>query len=484
MIRAFSFLQRHPQSGILYFRKRIPRRHRFAFGGRHEVKRSLGTCDKNIALPKAMMLYVELQAKFNEFEEESNMGDGPYIGKITVGDLDVKSGTVKGLDVDFGGDSEKELAAALAIVQEIRGGGEGQPPIARNAPQDGNVKSEKLSIVCEKYRKEKSLEGSWSKKTEEEQEATHGFLIQVCGNVEASTVRTVEARKMKEILLKLPPNRTKGKYAGKTIKQIIAMDPGETISVRTINNNYIQRFSSLFSWAVRNGYCAVNPFAGLKMKIKSKASEDKDLFSEADLVKIFNIECFNKDEFAKKPWKYWVPLIGLFTGARVQEIAQLRIGDVFEEEGVHAFHITKKAGSLKNMSSERVVPVHPKLLELGFWEYLVGMKQAGRERLFPELYTPALINSGGKVSRQVGRWFNEKHLKSCGLRPTTRKISFHSFRHTFIDFFKKHDVPEVKVKQLTGHKHEGLTYGRYGGNYNARELYDLISLIDFGIPQP
>lgn len=75
-----------------------------------------------------------------------------------------------------------------------------------------------------------------------------------------------QARRFKELLLKTPPNFTKF-FPGKTLKQIAAMEHGrESMAVRTINNNYIQRLSSLFGWAIDNGYAAVNPFTGLKLK--------------------------------------------------------------------------------------------------------------------------------------------------------------------------------------------------------------------------
>ncbi len=93
MIRAISFLQRDPKTGILYFRRRIPERHRQAFHGRSEYKRSLRTCEKAVAAPRAMMLYAELQEQFNELDGVFGMGDNNVWGKVTAKVIDSEGRT-------------------------------------------------------------------------------------------------------------------------------------------------------------------------------------------------------------------------------------------------------------------------------------------------------------------------------------------------------------------------------------------------------
>ena len=473
MIRVFSCLQRNPQSGILYFRRSIPPRFRQWFNGKYEYKRSLKTRDKNVALPLAMGFYSQLQAKFNEIGGVPAMSDDNYFYKVEIKEIKQPGGgKVRGVTIDTGDDS-KDMEIATQIIQSASTAPLQYSPAKPSPVSDAGIESEKLSVVCRKYREEMIKGGSWKTKTAEEHEATHNLMIQVFRDVEIATITTARARELKEILLKLPPNSSKGIYAGLSVKKIIAMKPEKTISPRTFNNNYIQRYSSLFAWAVKHECCAINPFEGLKMKVSRSAVEERDPFTHDDLQKIFVNKQYEKRDGAH-PWKYWLPLLALFSGARVNEIAQLRVIDVFEEDGVYAFDITKKAGSLKNESSNRVIPLHPKLLNAGFLSYVEKMKVAGEERVFPELFKTKKIKPGDKVSR----WFNITYMKNCGLRPTDRKISFHSFRHTFINFYKQNDFPEVKVKRLTGHGHDGITYGRYGGKYKIKELFELISQVD------
>jgi hypothetical protein len=74
MVRVFSCLQRNTSSGILYFRCATPKSFKLHFGNKGEVKRSLGTHGKQVAILKAAQLSAVLQSRFNEIEEASPPG--------------------------------------------------------------------------------------------------------------------------------------------------------------------------------------------------------------------------------------------------------------------------------------------------------------------------------------------------------------------------------------------------------------------------
>lgn len=483
MNRVFSFLYRNPDSGILYFRTIIPKRHRHHFGKR-EVKRSLKTRDKVVAMGIAMRLYCNLQQEYKRIEgglmnnkksqaiateDELNRlrTEDDFLSFITFDELDLPSGgKAKGVTIDTG-DPDKDMAVARELLGQTPTSQ--QPVKQQTAPSTDSIK---LSDAAKKYRTEKLREGSWRKKTHDEHEALHGLLIQVLGNKHLETFTHTDGRKFKEILLALPPNCTKGIYAGKTVRKIIAMKPGHVMTVTTANEK-LQKASGLFLWAVRQGYCQTNVFEGLRLKNRQKASEQKEAFTANDLRIIFDSSIFTRDKL-NHPWRHWTTLLALFTGCRVSEIAQLRVCDVFEESTTYAIRITDEAGNLKNESSRRIVPLHPHIIQLGFIEYVQEM--SSQERLFPDLYGTSK-GPGDKVSR----WFNNTHLKNCGLKGTGRKISFHSFRHTFIDAFKQTGVEEVKVKALTGHQHDSITFNRYGKDYALSVLYETLMQIDFDI---
>jgi integrase len=68
----------------------------------------------------------------------------------------------------------------------------------------------------------------------------------------------------------------------------------------------------------------------------------------------------------KDPVRRWVPLLCAYSGARLSEVCQLRVEDVFQRGGVWCMKFDPEAGSLKNENSERAVPLHPAIVERGF----------------------------------------------------------------------------------------------------------------------
>jgi hypothetical protein len=59
-----SYLQRHPKSGVYRFRRAVPPKLRKALGGKHEIKKSLGTKNVNEAKRKAMEYAAEVDRLF------------------------------------------------------------------------------------------------------------------------------------------------------------------------------------------------------------------------------------------------------------------------------------------------------------------------------------------------------------------------------------------------------------------------------------
>ena len=87
-------------------------------------------------------------------------------------------------------------------------------------------------------------------------------------------------------------------------------------------------------------------------------------------------------------WRYWIPWIGLYTGACLGEIAQLLTGAVRELHGVWIHYLTREGSTLKSTKtagSQRVVPIHSELVDLGLLEYHRTMVARGEKHLFAEI---------------------------------------------------------------------------------------------------
>ncbi len=104
---------------------------------------------------------------------------------------------------------------------------------------------------------------------------------------------------------------------------------------------------------------------------------------------------------------YWIPLLGLFTGARVSELAQLTRGDVFAEDGELFLIITDEAEHqrLKTSGSKRTLLIHPELIRLGFMRYWQNLKGAAHDPLWPDLPLRK-----GKPGGYFSQWFGDLRL--------------------------------------------------------------------------
>lgn len=148
------------------------------------------------------------------------------------------------------------------------------------------------------------------------------------------------------------------------------------------------------------GWLPENPWLPWRVKVR-KVSSRKPWRSE-DLIKLFDSELFRSYKLPSLPSAggaaaYWVPLLGLFTGARQSELCQLRTMDIEADAGGLVMFITSERGdeedgsdstSTKTEVSKRRIPVHPELLRLGFGDYWEDMRKAGHKALFPQVLAP------------------------------------------------------------------------------------------------
>jgi integrase len=154
----------------------------------------------------------------------------------------------------------------------------------------------------------------------------------------------------------------------------------------------------------------------------------------------------------------WVALVALYSGARLEEIAQLTVADIREcpANGASVTVIDIHNGGtnkLKNETSARLVPVHSALVRAGFLDYVKAVK-AGP--LFPGLTRRA--SKGGKVGARLGELFR-KRLITLGIK--REGLNFHSFRHTVSNTLDRANLRESDVARVLGHTHENITFGTY-----------------------
>lgn len=273
-------------------------------------------------------------------------------------------------------------------------------------------------------------------------------------------------------------------------------------------NDYIRKLSEMFNWAVTEELMPRNPAhkVGDVGKRKRREQDERCVFDKADLDNIFGAEWFANGEGKKskrgvytsfQPHYYWLPLLGLYSGGRLNELAQLYLGDVqqtedgywfldFNLDGANKIAVDPKDEtllgldkSLKTVNSQRVVALHEVIVSLGLPEYVKALAEAGHERLFPELAFDKVKGYG----KAAGSWFNERYLgeKLKIVRDGTK--TFHSFRHMFVTGLFDAEVPETTVAQLAGHERgETMSGRRYRKDQEAAKLKPYIDLLDFNLP--
>jgi len=148
---------------------------------------------------------------------------------------------------------------------------------------------------------------------------------------------------------------------------------------------------------------------------------------------------------------FWLPLVGLFTGMRLSEIAQLWTHDIAIVERVPIIRMQpqppgddpKEDKRLKTLHSKRVMPIHPELERVGFVRFWESARLQGKRRLFPEFIREGTDHTFRSASRDLTKFIR---LATHG----NKRVSYRSFRHTFRDAARDSSLPADRARTLGG----------------------------------
>jgi integrase len=248
---------------------------------------------------------------------------------------------------------------------------------------------------------------------------------------------------------------------------------------------------ALIDWMVQEEVIEKNISEGLLKapQDKRRANEKRKVFDTEDLTKLVGglLEASTQGVLAGRPERFWVPLIGLYSGARLNEICQLHTGDIVQVEGVWCFRIEgdedeegNETKRTKNTASVRTVPLHPTLIDLGIIEYHQRMVKTGEPRLWMNL------KKGARgYDKNFSNWFRGTTNSKGFLRvfvTEDKQKNFHSFRHTFINALKQLEVQETVITELVGHEHTTSTTMRvYAKPYTPATLLEKLKMVQYGV---
>ena len=343
-----------------------------------------------------------------------------------------------------------------------------QPPMHVKRP------GETIMELYDRFRKEKPAlmsEDTWN----QNRKIVALFDDYTGGKSHISELTRKNVRDWKANLFSWPVKATESRaFAGmsflNTIEANITVGK-PTISEKTINR-YLSAIGSFSTWLLANDFVKEDVMRGLYLDI-DRSEKTIYPYTAEQLKTIFGSPLFSKCGGTKlehqpgeqeiRDWRYWIPWIALYTGARLGEIAQLEMTDVRQQHGVWIFHITKqssrKAGALKKSvktaGSQRVVPIHTKLIEIGLLDYFKAMQARDVVRLFPEIEP----DTRGYMSAMPSGFWGD-YLKRIGVK-VDRSVNAHSFRHTMTDAFRSAGYLDEQFNMLLGHA-KGSTTGKYG----------------------
>lgn len=240
---------------------------------------------------------------------------------------------------------------------------------------------------------------------------------------------------------------------------------GAGLSVARVNF-YIGFFKAVLNFEMKTTrILRVNPCEALKLKDTRRRDELRAAFDLEDLSSLFVKPREYAQDKHKKGTTFWIPLLGLYTGARLEELCQLYCDQVAQVDGYWCLKIEEGYPEQSVKTSEkRTVPLHPFLIDnLGFHKWV--QRRGGKgDRLWTEL--PRVAN---KYGHYFSKWF--KVFKDrCGIDPTPNYKVFHSFRHTFETKLQYEEVDQRYINHLTGHSDKSES-NRYGKRFMER-LHD------------
>lgn len=346
--------------------------------------------------------------------------------------------------------------------------------------QQTSVSGITIEELAKRFIRERKLGENWVPTTVMGKEEYLSLLTELFGEKrDIATLTPQDVTTVKDTLVALPAHRHKKRATkGKTLEEVLKLTNLPRLAVPSINK-YLQTYNDFFGYAHQHGYVERNLFAGVTIKQnRHRILKGREDFTPEQVRIILEAIVDNSVVYARKQYRKWGPLIGVYTGVRLNEIAQIDLADIRQQDGIWFFDFNDEGDDkqLKTKASKRRVPLHSELIRLGLLDYVDVLRKQGKQKLFQEL--PNSIEHGR--GRNLGRWFNEQLLPKLDLK--AKELVFHSLRHTVVTQLVNAQVPDPLVKALVGHSQQGVTYQNYFGGHTLQVLNEAIQKLDYGLP--
>ena len=340
-------------------------------------------------------------------------------------------------------------------------------------------------------------ENRWTKKTHVSRQTRLRFLVEHLGEgVPLSVITADHVRSFRDAVRRL--RRTVGKFRASTFAARQTESSAQQVSLQTAALIFIP-CQAFFRWCTHEeGYIKINPAEDLRISVppRPKGKKTRRPFSAEELKTLFSAPLFigtktrsrryEPGDVLVRDGRYWIPILGFYSGARLGELVQLHIRDLHVAGPVPYMEITEDGGGaagtseakhVKSHAGVRNVPLHPDLVELGFIKFVTERsRRRSSKRLFPEIG----FGADEQASTTFSKWFGRFMDKAGLIDPA---LVFHSFRHAAEDAFRNAGQQQYVIDRIIGHS-DGATSALYGEGVSLETAYEAVKAMKLKVLLP
>jgi integrase len=242
-------------------------------------------------------------------------------------------------------------------------------------------------------------------------------------------------------------------------------------SAFTVHNTWLRATRTVFAWGARRKLTS-NPFREAVVDVpRRKQFRPKWLYEHERTTILRAAAAIAKIDGPDDAACRWVPWLLAYTGARPQDITQLRGKDEQQVDGIWIINVTPEAGTVKNATA-RQVPLHEHLIEQGFLDFV---KESGEGPLFyrprrkqPDDTEPTKEAKApaAQARQRLAAWVRKIGVNDVNLSPN------HAWRHTFKLVGRRIEQEDTMLDYICGHA--PATTGREYGEPTLKDLARVI----------
>lgn len=316
-------------------------------------------------------------------------------------------------------------------------------------------------------------------------------LVERVGDVAVETV-TPDALEAFLIDLRRFPKTRRPDIAKLGFDEILAKhgDVAPPIAEPTVWKHFVS-YGQVFGYAQTMRLIPFNPVAAV-MPSKPKPTKEVRAYTPDEIAVLFAKPMFTgcakthnrkgdlhgyrdvPGAIVLKDGRYWMPILNLFHGNRMEEWGGAKVADIKREGDIDYLDLTQR--TLKNDTANRLLPIHPQVIDLGFLDYVGERRTSGDVYLFPEFpHDTSEADDPEASTRQFSKWWG---LWSDANGFPDPSVNFHSWRHTF-KRASRGKIDEELHDLITGHKGRGGAGRGYGQGSELQVLADAIAKVTF-----